>query len=127
LTRQRAKILVIEDNALNLELLREILAAEGYEVLEAGDGEEGIEIACRERPDLILMDLQLPGLDGYEATRRLRADGRTAAIPIVAVTAHAMRGDDEKALAAGCDGVVVKPIEVRGLVRTVAKHLGGAS
>jgi CheY-like chemotaxis protein len=108
-----AKILVVEDNPLNLELVRDILSANGYEVIEAADGAAGVEIALLEMPDLILMDLQLPGMDGLEATRRLRDDPRTSAIPIVAVTAHAMKGDDEKALAAGCTGFVTKPIRVR--------------
>ena len=117
------RILVIEDNALNLELVRDILVSEGYEVFEATDGATGIEIAVLERPDLILMDLQLPGMDGLEATRRLRADQRTAATPIVAVTAHAMRGDDEKALAAGCTGFITKPIQVRKFADAVARFL----
>ena len=117
------RILVIEDNALNLELVRDILVSEGYEVFEATDGAAGVEIAFLERPDLILMDLQLPGMDGLEATRRLRADERTAATPIIAVTAHAMRGDDEKALAAGCTGFITKPIQVRKFAEAVARIL----
>ena len=118
-------ILVIEDNALNLELVREILVAEGYDVLEAVEATTGMEMAFLEPPDLILMDLQLPGMDGLEATRRLRADPRTAPIPIVALTAHAMRGDDEKAVAAGCTGFITKPIEVRNFVAAVAAFLKG--
>jgi CheY-like chemotaxis protein len=114
---------VIEDNPMNLELMRDILAAAGYEVLEAADGAAGVEIALLEAPDLILMDLQLPGVDGYEATRRLRAEERTAATPIVAVTAHAMKGDDEKALAAGCTGFITKPIRVREFSDAVASYL----
>ncbi len=117
------KILVVEDNPLNLELLRDILLAEGYEVIEAGDGAAGIEIARLERPDLILMDLQLPGLDGLEATRQIRADSRIASIPIVAVTAHAMKGDDERAREAGCTGFVTKPIDVRQFAALVALSL----
>jgi CheY-like chemotaxis protein len=122
------KILVIEDNPLNLELVRDILAAAGYEVLEAVDAATGLEIAFLELPDLILMDLQLPGMDGLEATRRLRVDARTAEIPIIAVTAHAMRGDDDKALAAGCTGFITKPIEVRKFAAAVAQFVrAGAS
>lgn len=117
------KILVVEDNPLNLELLRDILLAEGYDVIEASDGAAGIEIARLERPDLILMDLQLPGIDGFEVTRRIRADARLASIPIIAVTAHAMKGDDERARAAGCAAFVTKPIEVRELVAVVAESL----
>jgi two-component system, cell cycle response regulator DivK len=120
------RILVVEDNPMNLELVRDILTAEGYEVLEAADGATGVAIATLERPALILMDLQLPRLDGLEAARLIRADPRLADIPIVAVTAHAMKGDDEKARAAGCDGFVTKPIQVREFVATVAAFLKGA-
>jgi two-component system cell cycle response regulator DivK len=117
------RILVVEDNAMNLELVRDILTAEGYEVLEAADGATGVAIAALERPELILMDLQLPTLDGLEATRLIRADPRLAHIPIVAVTANAMKGDDDKARAAGCDGFVTKPIQVREFAATVAEFL----
>ena len=119
------RILVVEDNPMNLELVRDILTAEGYEVLEAADGATGVAIATLERPALILMDLQLPRLDGLEAARLIRADPRLAGIPIVAVTAHAMKGDDEKARAAGCDGFVTKPIQVREFAATVAAFLKG--
>jgi len=105
--------------------VRDILTAEGYEVLEAADGATGVAIATLERPALILMDLQLPRLDGLEAARLIRADPRLAGIPIVAVTAHAMKGDDEKARAAGCDGFVTKPIQVREFAATVAAFLKG--
>lgn len=118
-----AKILVFEDNPLNLELVRDILTDAGYEVYEATDGPSGMELAFRETPDLILMDLQMPGMGGLEATRQLRADERTSGIPIVAVTAHAMRGDDEKALAAGCSGFITKPIRVREFAVAVARFL----
>jgi two-component system, cell cycle response regulator DivK len=119
----KKRILVVEDNALNLELVREILTDEGYEVLEAADGAAGVAIATSERPALILMDLQLPELDGLEAVRILRADPRLADIPILAVTAHAMKGDDEKARAAGCDGFITKPIQVRDFAAKVAEFL----
>jgi len=118
-----ARILVVEDNPLNLELVRDILTAEGYEVLEAADGASGVAIAALERPALILMDLQLPRLDGLEATRLMRADPRLADIPILAVTAHAMKGDDDKAREAGCDGFITKPIQVREFAATVADFL----
>jgi len=120
------RILVVEDNPMNLELVRDILTAQGYEVLEAADGATGVAIARLERPALILMDLQLPQLDGLEATRQIRSDPRLAHIPIVAVTAHAMKGDDEKARAAGCDGFVTKPIQVREFAATVAAFLKAA-
>jgi two-component system cell cycle response regulator DivK len=117
------RILVVEDNALNLELVRDILTAEGYEVLEAADGPTGVAIAVVEHPELILMDLQLPGLDGFQATQQIRADPVLRDVPIVAVTAHAMKGDDDRARAAGCDGFIAKPIQVREFVATVARYL----
>jgi two-component system cell cycle response regulator DivK len=119
----RKRILIVEDNPLNLELLRDILSAEGYDVLEAADGPTGVAIARLERPALILMDLQLPGLDGLQATRQIRADPNLRDVPIVAVTAHAMKGDDERARAAGCDGFIPKPIQVREFVRAVLEFL----
>ena len=118
-----ARVLVVEDNAVNLELVRDILTAEGYEVLEAADGVTGVAVAALERPDLILMDLQLPGVDGLEAARRIRADDRLRAVPIVALTAYAMKGDDERARDAGCDGFVAKPIRVREFVSAVARFV----
>lgn len=117
------KILVVEDNPLNLELVRDILVSAGYEVVEALDGEAGIEIARLEKPSLILMDLQLPGLDGLEATRQIRADPNLAKVPIVALTAHAMRGEEERAASAGCDGFITKPIRVREFAGLVASYL----
>ena len=119
------RILVVEDNAMNLELVRDILLAEGYEVLEAADGATGVHVARAERPELILMDLQLPGLDGLQAVQLIRADDALRDVPIVAVTAHAMKGDDERARSAGCDGFIAKPIQVRDFVTTVARYLEG--
>ncbi len=119
----RPRVLVVEDNPMNLELVRDILLAEGYEVLEAADGATGVAIAALEQPALILMDLQLPRLDGLEAARLIRADPRLADIPIVAVTAHAMKGDDARARAAGCDGFITKPIQVRDFAATVASFI----
>jgi two-component system cell cycle response regulator DivK len=121
-----ARILVVEDNPINMELVRDILIAAGYEVLEAADGASGVAVACAERPELILMDLKLPGLDGLEATRQIRANGDLAGVPIIAVTAHAMKGDDDKALAAGCDGFITKPINVRDFNAAVARFLNKA-
>lgn len=108
---------------MNLELVRDILLAEGYEVLEAADGATGVAIAAIEHPALILMDLQLPGVDGLEATRQIRGDPALCDIPIVAVSAHAMKGDDDRALAAGCNGFISKPIQVREFVATVARFV----
>jgi CheY-like chemotaxis protein len=104
------KILVIEDVALNQELLVQLLE-DDFEVVTADDGAAGIAAAQRERPDLILMDLSLPVIDGWEATRRLKADPKVTGIPIIALTAHAMRGDEEKAKACGCDDYITKPID----------------
>ena len=117
------RVLVVEDNPLNLELVRDILVGAGYDVLEAADGAAGVQIAQLEKPDLVLMDLQLPGLDGLEATRILRADPALRKTAIVALTAHAMRGEEERALAAGCDGFITKPIRVREFAGLVATYL----
>lgn len=114
------KVLVIEDNETNLELATALLEAAGYSVLGASTAEEGIKIARNESPNLILMDISLPGMDGLTATRMLREDEKTHHIPVVALTAHAMRGDESKALSAGCVGYVAKPIDTRGFAHTVA-------
>jgi two-component system, cell cycle response regulator DivK len=110
-----ARILVVEDNALNLKLIRDVLQFAGYEVVEATTGEEGIRLAIEGGPDLILMDLQLPGIDGSEALRSIRSDPRTSAIPVVAVSAFAMKADRERAYRDGFDGYLEKPISVRAL------------
>ncbi len=111
-----AKILVVEDNEMNRDMLSRRLMRKGYEVIIALDGEEGVVKAQAEAPDLILMDMSLPVLDGWEATRRLKAAPETHAIPIIALTAHAMAGDREQALAAGCDDYDSKPIEFQQLL-----------
>ncbi len=116
-------ILVVEDNERNLKLLRDVLEYAGYEVRAAQTAEDGIALAVSKPPDLVLMDLQLPGIDGMEALRRLREDPRTAGIPVVAVTAQAMRQDRERALAAGFDGYVEKPISVRAFLDQVSRFL----
>jgi CheY-like chemotaxis protein len=115
-----ATVLVVEDNALNLKLVRDVLGHAGYRVLEAGDAERGIAIAREHAPDLILMDIQLPGIDGVEALGRLRRDEQTAAIPVVALTALAMKEDRERCLAAGFDGYLEKPVSVPELPGQVA-------
>jgi two-component system, cell cycle response regulator DivK len=110
------RILYVEDNSDNVYMLTRRLQRHGFEVLAAGDGAAGIEVAHRERPDLIIMDLSLPVLDGWEATRRLKADALTASIPIIALSAHAMPGDRERALAAGCDDYDSKPVRIERLL-----------
>jgi len=111
-----AKILVVEDNELNRDMLSRRLKRKGYEVLIAADGAQGVALAQSEAPDLILMDMSLPVLDGWEATRRLKTAPETQSIPVIALTAHAMAGDREQALAAGCDDYDSKPIELKRLL-----------
>ena len=118
-----AKILVVEDNAVNRRLAGFLLRSKGYDVREAGTAAAALEAAAADRPDLILMDIQLSGMDGLEATRRLKADPATRDIPVVAVTAYAMPGDREKALTAGCAGYITKPIDTATFVEQVAAHL----
>src|SRR3954469_21384452 len=110
------KILVIEDNEVNQRILVRRLGRSGFEVLVAGDGQQGVDLATAEAPDVILMDMSLPVLDGWEATRRIKAGPTTGGIPIIALTAHAMVGDREQALDAGCDDYDVKPIDIDRLV-----------
>src|SRR5262245_59619943 len=117
------KILIVEDVEDNRDRLVQLLEEE-YEVVTAADGAAGIEAAARERPDLILMDLSLPGVDGWEATRRLKARPETEAIPVVALTAHAMQGDEERARACGCDDYLTKPIDEDQLFAKLARLLG---
>ena len=118
-------ILVVEDNERNLKLLRDVLEYAGYDVRTARTGEDGVTAAVEEPPDLVLMDLQLPGIDGTEALRQLRESPRTADIPVVAVTAQAMKQDRERALEAGFDGYVEKPISVRAFPAQVRSFLSG--
>ena len=119
------QILIIDDNPVNLKLVRVLLKGEGYDVRTAIDAEEALTAVETFRPHLILMDLQLPGMDGLELTRRFKADPATGQAIIVAVTAYAMKGDEEKALAAGCDGYISKPIDTRTLPEVIAKYLAG--
>jgi CheY-like chemotaxis protein len=117
------KVLVIEDNDKNRYLISFLLKGAGYDVIEAITGEEGIETALREHPDLILMDIQLPGIDGYETTKRIRASPDGTVVPIIALTSYAMSGDRERALAAGCTGYVEKPINPDTILDEIRKFL----
>jgi two-component system cell cycle response regulator DivK len=117
------RILIIEDQEDNRAILRDLLSQAGYELIEAADGEEGVKLAQMERPDLILMDIQLPVIDGYEATRRIKATADLKSIPIIAVTSYALSGDEAKARAAGCDGYVTKPFSPRDLLAKVRAYL----
>jgi two-component system cell cycle response regulator DivK len=117
------RILVVEDTPDNRQILRDLLTSAGYELVEAADGAAGVAAAIEHLPDLILMDIQLPVLDGYEATRRIKAHAATAGIPVIAVTSYALSGDEVKARAAGCDGYVAKPYSPRRLLATVREFL----
>jgi two-component system cell cycle response regulator DivK len=118
------RILIVEDTEDNRQILRDLLTAAGYELLEAVDGAAGVAMAAKHKPDLVLMDIQLPLVDGYEATRRIKADPALSHIPIVAVTSYALSGDEEKARAAGCDGYIAKPFSPRQLLAKVRELLG---
>ena len=117
-------ILVVEDQEDNRQILRDLLGSAGFQLVEAENGEEALKAVARQRPDLILMDIQLPTLDGYETTRRIRSNEDLKSIPIIAVTSYALAGDDIKALAAGCDGYVTKPYSPRQLLAKVREYLG---
>jgi two-component system cell cycle response regulator DivK len=118
-------VLVIEDNEKNAKLVRDVLQAAGFRTVEARTGLEGVELAVEHRPDLVLMDIQLPDIDGVEALRRLRKDERTAAVPVLALTAQAMHGDRERFMAVGFDGYLAKPVDITDLVATVKEHSEG--
>jgi two-component system cell cycle response regulator DivK len=118
------RILVIEDTEDNRQIIRDLLDSAGYEYIEAVDGLSGVEKAKAEKPDLILMDMQLPGIDGYEATRRIKAEPALRAIPVIAVTSYALAGDEEKTRAAGCDDYVAKPFSPRVLLQKIRARLG---
>jgi two-component system, cell cycle response regulator DivK len=116
------RVLIVEDNGKNMKLFRDVLSAKGYSTLEATTGEQAVELAVEHAPDLVLLDIRLPDIDGVETLGRLRADERTSSIPVLAVTAQAMRGDRERFLAAGFDGYVPKPVDIGELVDTVREH-----
>ncbi len=118
------KILLVEDNEMNRDMLSRRLSRNGFEVLIAVNGQEGVDLALAEKPALILMDMSLPVLDGWEATRRVKAHPETAAIPVIALTAHAMASDREQAMAAGCDDFDTKPVELPRLLEKIRTRLG---
>jgi len=119
-----ARILLVEDNEMNRDMLSRRLIRRGYDVILAQDGKEGLETAQTQSPDLILMDMSLPVMDGWEATRRLKDSPNTASIPVVALTAHALTDDRDKATRAGCDGYETKPVELPRLIETIERLLG---
>jgi two-component system cell cycle response regulator DivK len=118
-----ATVLVVEDNAANMKLAKFLLESAGHAVVSATDAETGLTLAREAQPNLILMDIQLPGMDGLEATALLKADGATRGIPVIALTALAMKGDEERIRAAGCDGYIAKPLAYREFLATISAHL----
>ena len=118
-------ILIVEDNEKNMKLVRDVLQVKGYETLEAGTGEDGVRLARARTPDLILMDIQLPGMNGIEALKALRAEPATASIPVIAITASVMQQDRQQIVNAGFDGFIEKPVNLRHLLDSVQKAVGG--
>ena len=118
------KILLVEDNEMNRDMLSRRLKRKGFNVAIAVDGQAGVDMAGSENPDIILMDLSLPVMDGWEATRRIKSNGATSSIPVIALTAHAMQGDEEKALEAGCDDYDTKPVNFKRLLEKIQTLLG---
>jgi two-component system cell cycle response regulator DivK len=121
-----AKVLIVEDNAANMTLATFLVQAAGHSVISATDAEAGLTLAQAERPDLILMDIQLPGMDGLEATAQLKRDDATRSIPVIALTALAMKGDEERIRAAGCDDYIAKPLDYRDLFAVISAQLSAA-
>ena len=117
------RILVVEDQEDNRQILRDLFATAGYELIEVGDGEAALPAALKHNPDLIIMDIELPLLDGYEATRRIKANPELRRIPVIAVTSYALSGDEDKARAAGCDDYITKPYSPRALLAKINQHL----
>lgn len=120
----KKRILIVEDNDLNLKLFRDLLTAHGYDTIETKEGLEAIRLTRNERPDLILMDIQLPEISGLDVTRKLKSDDNISGIPIIAVTAFAMKDDEEKILSAGCEAYISKPISIGPFLNTVRRFLG---
>ena len=121
-----AKVLLVEDNEMNRDMLSRRLIRRGFQVVFAVDGQQGVDLARSERPDIILMDMSLPVIDGWEATRRVKADDATRSVPVIGLTAHAMAGDREKAIEAGCDDYDTKPVELDRLISKIERLLGTA-
>jgi two-component system cell cycle response regulator DivK len=121
------KVLLVEDNEMNRDMLSRRLIRRGFQVVFAMDGQQGIDLARSERPDIILMDMSLPVINGWEATRRLKADDATRSVPVIGLTAHAMSGDREKAIEAGCDDYDTKPVELDRLIGKIERLLGTAT
>lgn len=119
----RNVILIVDDDPQNLKLIRDLLQIKGYHTLEAVNGQQGVELAKSKEPDLILMDVQMPVMSGLEATKILKADDNTKTIPIISVTAYAMKGDEEKIREAGFDGYIAKPVDIKEFLTTIAKYL----
>ena len=117
------KVLIVEDNELNMKLFHDLIEACGHEILETRDGIEALKLARQHHPDLILMDIQLPGIDGLAATRLLKSDDRTRTIPVIALTALAMKGDEERIRAAGCDGYIAKPLAYKDFLAVISAQL----
>ncbi len=121
---QRKKVLIVEDNELNMKLFHDLLEVHGYETLQTRDGREALELARQHRPDLILMDIQLPEVSGLDVTRWIKADETLKRIPVIAVTAFAMKGDEEKIRNGGCEAYIAKPISVTNFLETIERVLG---
>ena len=119
-----AKVLLVEDNEMNRDMLSRRLTRRGFDVVSAVDGQQGVDLARSEKPDIILMDMSLPVMDGWEATRRVKSDNDTRNVPVIGLTAHAMSGDREKALEAGCDEYDTKPVEIDRLIDKIERLLG---
>jgi len=117
------RILVVEDNEMNMQLFEYLLEESGFEIVKATTGEEALRLAAQEKPDLILMDIHLPGMDGLSVVRELKAGGEMEGVPILALTAHAMRGDKDRFLQAGCDGYISKPIDVKTFIPSIRQFL----
>ena len=123
---EMAKVLLIEDNEMNRDMLSRRLIRRGFQVVFAMDGQQGVDLARSEQPDIILMDMSLPVIDGWEATRRVKADDATRSVPVIGLTAHAMAGDREKAIEAGCDDYDTKPVELDRLIGKIERLIGAA-
>jgi two-component system, cell cycle response regulator DivK len=121
-----AKVLLVEDNEMNRDMLSRRLVRRGFQVVFAMDGQQGVDLARSEQPDIILMDMSLPVIDGWEATRRVKADDATRSVPVIGLTAHAMAGDREKAIEAGCDDYDTKPVELDRLIGKIERLIGAA-